>query len=238
MASIQRELSEETVERDAVEVAEPRLTIRGVIREVLATFSLERGILRTALDLTLRPHKVIRTYLAAPRRSGYTNVWSYFFLASGLMVFVEAIFPRPPFPTPIADLGELLIQYRAATLALSLPIAALATRLLFRRWLLNYAEHLVLAAFVTAQVQVFWLVLHPLGQAGLPPAVAAAGLTAVTFFPAVVVFLFDEAGGRWRALRALAVAVAYMIGQGLTTGVVMALFILFGWVTFAGLGTS
>lgn len=50
----------------------PRLTMQHVLQAVSETFSLDRGIFRTLLDLLIRPKTVIETYLFIDR-SRYTK---------------------------------------------------------------------------------------------------------------------------------------------------------------------
>ncbi len=212
-------------DRENREPVEPRVTLRGLIGEVLSAFNLERGVVRTVIDLTLRPQVVLRRYLQAPKRSGYMNVWSYFLLTTGAMLLIENLFPRP-FPSPIADISHLLVRYRAAMLALSLPISALATLVLFRRWKLSYAEHLVVAAFITAQVQCFWLLIHPLAVLGLVLPLTLAAMLVVTLYPALVVYLFDQPAGRLRMARSLFTALVYLGGQFIVAAIFMAFFLI------------
>ncbi len=208
-------------DQESRERLEPRVTLRGLIGDALGAFNLERGIFRTVIDLTVRPQVALRRYLQAPKRSGYMNVWSYFLLTTAAMLLIENLFPRT-FPAPIAAIAHVLIRHRAAMLALSLPISALATVVLFRRWSLTYAEHLVVAAFITAQVQCYWLLIHPLVVVGLIWPLRLAALLAVTLYPAAVVFLFDQPPGPTRVARSLLTALVYLGGQVVVGAMVMA----------------
>ena len=99
--------------------------------------------------------------------------------------------------------------------------------LLFRRWHLTYAEHLIIAAFITAQVQVFRLVIHPLAVLGLPVAARVAAVAVYSPYSSIqpsllsfwtnaaVVAAWREASWSpfstsWPQLAVLAVAMTFL----------------------------
>lgn len=68
---------------------EGRLTIRRLVRDFLVRkLGLEGGLLRTVVDLTIRPATMIRDYVNG-RRQRYTNPVAYLLLVAGLYVLLS-----------------------------------------------------------------------------------------------------------------------------------------------------
>lgn len=138
---------------------------------------LERGLLHTLLDLTLRPRGMLRGYLAGDRRSEYVNPVSFLLLAAGTSLLVGRLYLdgyRAWMGTQVAtstaawqstaDAGperaeafvrhyvQALYEVMQSTtftgLALVIPFG-LALRLAFRKAGVNLAESLALALYVT-----------------------------------------------------------------------------------------
>jgi hypothetical protein len=70
---------------------EGRLTIRRLVMDfIVRKLGLEGGLLRTVVELTARPHVMIREYVDG-RRQRYTNPVAYLLLVAGLYVLVSRL---------------------------------------------------------------------------------------------------------------------------------------------------
>jgi hypothetical protein len=132
-----------------------RHTVRGLIRGAFARlFNLERGLTHTMLRLTLEPGAVVRDFLGG-RTAVYVHPFAYLILAFALFALTNRFFP-------IVTGGDDRVFVAVATLFL-----AVASRLVFRRHDLNFAEHLILNAYVSGHAVVLVvpsLVLTHLGS--------------------------------------------------------------------------
>lgn len=164
------------------EEAEPqRLTIRYLFNEGFRKFlNLEKGWVRTARDMTLRPGKMVRRYINGDRKE-YTHPLSYLVL-NGLIAFLllklfnfQELMAQEPIEfgvelSPVqmkeqATMNEMMFQnLNLVYLALLVPFA-LYLRLFFRKSGLNLAEMLVFAIFTIAHTGLFGIVTMPLAKA-------------------------------------------------------------------------
>lgn len=208
-----------------------RLTLSLLVQGLAEQMSLERGLLRTVRDMTVRPGAVIRGYLSGERRR-WTSPFAYFFsgAAAALLAYslhreqvadvirrrVEATASgaHPVFSAEQAAVfRELLLEvvqqpaYRG--LVMCVPFA-LAIRFLFRREEINLAEALVLSLYALGHA----FLLHALVVA---PVLGAASDVGAYLWLGAVPYLLATCGavagtfGRPfrsvpRALAALAVA--------------------------------
>ncbi len=143
---------------------EGRLTIWRLVRDfIVRKLGLEGGLLRTAGELTVRPHTMIRQYVDG-RRQRYTNPVAYLLLAAALYVLLSGTWKsamEAGFRSELGEEGadmESLVQIQLwmdGHPALSTVILCLflvpALRLLFRRTTTT-AEATVFALYVSGQL--------------------------------------------------------------------------------------
>jgi len=155
-----------------------RLTKRSLAAELSAQFNLERGLLRTFVDLIVRPETMLHGYIDGSCRPRYSGIVAYFILAVAISVALanltgfedQFVMDLRSAPGTLEDAGisdQKLwafedIVYRNAYLIYYafLPICALVTFLIFRFWQFNFVEHLVVNAFLISQVTFLTLPLE------------------------------------------------------------------------------
>jgi len=223
-----------------------RFTVRTIVAHLVTdAFDLNRGLLFTAVALFRRPGEVVREYVSGATVR-YTNPVKYLVVCVALVVFatiqlgatgeVAGGFAEG-FGTEAAveaqRVTELLNRYMNVLMALAVPFMAAASRLLFRRARLNYAEHLIFNLYVYAQQSLLFLPFVPLWGLRLPAfklllllAYCLAMLVyyawaATSFFgertvPGVLRALATQAMGgiAYAAVAALAVAALVAAGGG------------------------
>lgn len=158
--------------RDATPVG--RLSLRGIVALVGKHLKLERGLLRTLADLSLRPGAMLRAYFSGERRHRYVNPVTYLVLSTAASLLAFELY-KPAFRVWVAGrigvetqrqmpegtaLGaasdfakayieamfEVMQRTTFTSLALVLPVALLLW-LLFRGPRLNLAEALAFALY-------------------------------------------------------------------------------------------
>jgi hypothetical protein len=205
---------------------EGRLTIRQLVMDfVVRKLGLEGGLLRTVVDLTVRPHAMIRNYVDG-RRQRYTNPVAYLLLVGGLYVLVSRTWAdslaagiRAQSADEGADvqaLTEPLVQVQLymdahpslATVLLCLFLVP-ALRLLFRRTTTT-AESSIFALYVSGHLLLMQIAIA-LGAMALSADVYRATTGPATMVPALLLLVL---AGRFYGTRlsshlkvALAVAI-------------------------------
>ncbi len=191
-----------------------RLTIRRLVMDfVVRKLGLEGGLLRTVVDLTLRPHVMIRGYVDG-RRQRYTNPVAYLLLVGGLYVLVSRTWAHALAAGLRAELGqaqdadvrsltESLVQVQiyvdahpSMTTVLLCLFLVPALRLLFRRTTTT-AQSSVFALYVSGHLLLMQIVIA-LGGLAL-----SADLYRTLNGPAttVPVLLFLVSAGRFYGTR-------------------------------------
>ncbi len=143
--------------------ATSRITTREILTDALfSVVKVNRGFLFTARELSLRPGKAIRLYLAG-QRVAYYAPHKYLFFIGAVTSFLTSRYHS--FSGEYTSIGALNGDAHAffnaffayadayATLIniITIPVFALFSFLLFRRSGYNYAEHLVLNTYITSQ---------------------------------------------------------------------------------------
>lgn len=157
-----------------------------VIRDLL---EWDKGFLKTFIDLSLRPQKVISFYIEGGRKK-YLNPVKYLiicfivlqilnlfgieisFIISGMSGFVRG-FESPSEQTLTPDIKEKLDQLsdiNSALMLLTIPFVSLITKLMYKLKHYNYTEHLVINIYLFIQMfMVTTLVLAPFRIPGSSP---------------------------------------------------------------------
>lgn len=157
-----------------------RLTVGYILRSFLeAITNLEQGFWYTFRRLMARPGQVVREYLAGKRRQYYHPVRYLIIMAtfSALVTLVSGIYDLQQ--SEIRGLQEKALgvepskrqaevqqwvqeeskKYLNLIVLLTLPFVSLASFRLFRKREYNYAEHLAINAFWTAQLSFIGLAM-------------------------------------------------------------------------------
>jgi hypothetical protein len=164
-------------------VREGRLTLRSVAGHMAEAFDVNRGLLFTALQLSRHPGTAIRAYVDG-QTVRFTNPVKYFlilatlttlaYVASGAAAQMEsemiagAAHGSPNEVRLNEALGEaatVVRTYMNLVMAASVPFAALATRVLFRRAGMNIAEHAVFNLYAYAHTSLLFIAAILLGTA-------------------------------------------------------------------------
>lgn len=153
---------------------EERFTVKQILREVLVNITnLERGLWFTIQRLFTAPHQVLSDYLAGKTRP-YFNPFRFALLMAGLSALVALSFGFFDAQNETMNkmmYGEMDEEQRAQQQQimdfmkkmthiiplLLIPFISLASRRVFRRPALNYAEHLIINTFLFAQLSVIGL---------------------------------------------------------------------------------
>lgn len=155
-----------------------RLSGREIARSITAdVFNLDLPLLRTFVDLTIRPGDACREFVDGHRRK-YTNPVKYCVLAAAIYALVLVVFnvdlalkvslqgseSAQELGAVIQARGNEFLQTQMNWLVLAaVPGFALVMRVVFRKSELNYVENLVLMLYVIAQTTLLSAVLAPFG---------------------------------------------------------------------------
>ena len=149
-----------------------RLTRSSLTDELRSQFNLEKGLLKTAVDLTVRPATMLLSYLDGTERSKYVGVVAYFLLSISVTLGLDAALGVDDEfveyqksesggleGTNITDeeywaFEETINRHTHYVIYLYVPIAALVTWGFFRFWGLSYLENFVINAFVIAHLEI------------------------------------------------------------------------------------
>ena len=122
------------------------LLMRGALTRLL---NVDGGFLHTAWRLTVAPAVVLREYLSG-RTAPYTHPVAYLFITFAAFTLLAPLFG--------GSFGGSNSGNRVMT-ALLVPLVALASRLFFQRMRHSYAEHLIIALYLFAQIALFFTLL-------------------------------------------------------------------------------
>jgi hypothetical protein len=135
---------------------QPRLTMREISRDIVhAITHADHSIFALVRALVTRPGHVAREYISGQRKRHF-GPWAFLLitvsLASAIILMTEVQWFKPYSQHPAAD---LLHRHINLVILLQMPLVAAFCALLFRREHLNYAEHLVLAAYACGFRQLY-----------------------------------------------------------------------------------
>lgn len=147
----------------------PRITLQFLWQEVLSTLSWDKGLFFTIRELLIRPGEAIGDYLAGERNRNSNPIRFLVFttaIASFITIkldlfqslFVDNInLLNGEKQQLVQDVTLFVYHYYNIITFLSVPILAGLTYLFFRRREYNYAEHLTLSAFLSAEYMVLYI---------------------------------------------------------------------------------
>ena len=164
-----------------------RITMGHIGHDMLHAFThTDKGFFYLMLQLFVRPGIVAREYIVEGKRKRYFTPFQYILIIGAIAAFVAV--NSHFIETTVQSIGGDTI-YSAKKLAfiqkitsyqsryynflilIQLPFYALATFLVFRKHRFNYAEHLTLQTFITAQTTILamlvMLIIFLMGKTGL-----------------------------------------------------------------------
>ena len=236
-----------------------RISFKHLINEILKILNLKRGLLRTCLDLLLRPRKVAQTYLYTDRKL-YTSpiqfsvIWVGFWTVLLNFVFkgmegerpsaIEASFLKGASrenmnPEELKRLQELTaglmdnyLTYQNLLNWALIPIAALITYFFYRKVKWYYAEHLVLNAYVTGIVSLVGILTLPIEFIAQGVGIQVGGFLALLYMAWSYMDVFQERSFKGFLKGLVAVVFYYILSFVAMSGV----FALYGFIVMKGGG--
>jgi hypothetical protein len=136
-----------------------RFTLHEWLHEIPhSIFHVDSGFFHTLINLYRRPGSMIRQYLEGKRKD-YFSPFLYMLIWSGVYIVVSHLFADAAHDSSAAEIKNLISAaaylqenyYKLIIVGMVLP-TALATFLVFYRSGYNFAEHLVVNAFLMGQL--------------------------------------------------------------------------------------
>ena len=165
-----------------------RLTMTDMPHDILhSIWHVDKGILYTLKTMVRRPGPTIRAYLAGKRVDHFRPL-SLLFMITGLYALLSSVLhiqmlpPRDPaMPEAVWKMQQastgFFMKYMSWCYVAMVPVWGLFARWFLRRGGYNYAECLIIAAFVTAIMNFFALLYLPVTYAyGGTPQIGTASM--------------------------------------------------------------
>jgi hypothetical protein len=207
--------------------AVPRLTLHEIGYETLhALFHVDRSVLSLIRALALRPGRVALEYVSG-RRKRYYGPFAFLIVSVAITAAAISITEFPAVTSDAPSAVARFLQHHVNLLFFSqVPLIAAALRLLSPRGPFNYAEYLVLAAYVAGMRILLFAVVNVGGWYLFKPSVPLARDIYFALMPVMPLYLGFACtqflpGPKW--LAALKGAAAWAIGYALSQGVVLAI---------------
>jgi hypothetical protein len=149
-----------------------RLTLAHMLHEIPhSIWHVDKGILYSLWNMLIRPGATIRSYLAGQRKYHFPPL-SLLLLVTGIYAFISSVLHIDMLPPRDPALPEAVWQAQKTGVAFLskyiswiyvglVPLIAAVARLFLRRGGYNYAECLVMAAFITAVCNALTLLSLP-----------------------------------------------------------------------------
>ena len=145
-----------------------KITMGHIGHELVHTFThADKGFFHLLVQLFVRPGIVGREYILEGKRKKYFMPFQYIFIIGTIATFIAvnshffsntlSVIDQMNGPTSakqlkfITSFGGLMNKYYNLLILFQLPFFAFASYLIFRKYKLNYAEHLTFQTFISAQ---------------------------------------------------------------------------------------
>ncbi len=135
-----------------------RFSMREIGRILIKDINMEHGLFLLIFGLIIHPGKLIKSYLEGHRISVYSPL-KYLLLTSTILAFVNVAFKSlTPFSVAMGNASESqnvniwMSSYMPLLIIISQPLYAMTTKMLFREFQYNFAEHIILNMFIYGQV--------------------------------------------------------------------------------------
>ena len=142
----------------------PRITSREIVFNIVHSFTDTRGLSHLIINLTHRPGLVARDYVTG-KRSTYFPPFSFLILVVGVTSLLLGESHVISHQTNMEGvnkasfIGNFMDAHANLIIFLNVPILAFFNHLLFRKSGFNYAEHLVMTAFISGMKSIFFSLL-------------------------------------------------------------------------------
>jgi hypothetical protein len=200
--------------------ATPRLTLHAIGHETLhALLHVDRSVLSLIRALALRPGRVALDYVSG-RRKKYYGPFPFLIVTVAIASAAIVVTGFPVMTTDSPDVVFLFLQHHVNLLFfISVPSIAAACRLLTPRGPFNYAEYLVLAAYVMGMRTLFFCVVNVGGWYVLRPSASVAKEAYLALWPLAPLYLGFACtqflpGSKW--LAAAKGVAAWLMAYGVT----------------------
>ncbi len=138
------------------EVFHRRFTVKKLLREWASAFyNYSGGILFTIKSLAFTPGEAIRNYVEG-KTVPYWNPFNYFVITFSVYILLSIKFGAL---SSESDYEKFTNDYAGYLIIFTVPFVSLASYVLFRKSGYNFAENLVLNVFITAQTNVYNILL-------------------------------------------------------------------------------
>ena len=186
-----------------------RITMQTISEYILTIFNLERGLLYTMQQLTIRPGQAIKEFLFTEKRDKHIKPFSFLILMATISTFITLKLmsqdinitgmslsisenDSPLIQDLAANFNILLSKYFNLVQMLKIPFLTLGTYWLFKKNKFNFAEHLVINSFIFSYIS-FYIIF--IGLSFLLFSKQVGGIvTILTFIYPIYVYikLFEE----------------------------------------------
>lgn len=137
-----------------------QITFSSILKDAVATLTnMDKGFLFNVKSLTLNPRKVVTDYLLGKRKSIFNPV-SFLIIAITVFVILDSLLmgggkhlkTDSEFRTLGLETGQFLKSYFRYFWILATVWLGISTKLVFGKY--NYAEHMVISAFIVGQATI------------------------------------------------------------------------------------
>jgi len=158
------------------ETSPKRITMQTIWEYFLAIFNLERGLLYTMQQLTLRPGQAISEFLFTEKRNKHIKPVSFLILTATVSTFITLKLMAQDINITGFDIGVrendslnikelignfnyLIGNYFNLFQMLKIPFFSVCTYWFFKKNKFNFAEHLVLNSYIYGYISIFVILL-------------------------------------------------------------------------------
>jgi hypothetical protein len=202
------------------------LTLHEIGHETLhALWHVDRSVLSLILALSVGPGRVASEYVSG-RRKRYYGPFAFLLVTVAVAAAAIALTDFPAVTSDVPNAVASFLQHHVNLIfLLEVPLLATACRALSPRGPFNYAEYLVLAAYVMGMRILFFVVVNVGGWYLLKPSAPVAREVYLGLLPVAPLYLGFALtqflpGGKW--LSALKGVVAWLISYALTQALLFA----------------
>jgi len=221
-----------------------RISMGSIWESIFAAFSLDRGLIYTFKALAIFPARAIKTYLLEDRTK-LMKPLRFLLLLVGLTTFVllqllpylpktgnASILPLEQISPQFKDIGQwlddFLFRYFNVFQLFKVPFLSLAALWLFRKARFNYAEHLVINAYIFSFQSLVTTLFFPLMIFSNEVFLVPLTIFVFGYMTFVFVKIYDETP-LWGILKSLTCYFIANTFHVLFMVLVFFIFFLLGW---------
>ena len=200
-----------------------RLNLKQLIRDIWVAFSnTDEGVLLLIKELVYRPGKVARAYVDG-RRKHYFNPFSYLAIMLAIALFFILRFEHfgidyTQMNAEDLELMQFAFQYFNLFILFMCPVYAFVIWIFFLGNQTNYAENLVLSAYLSGQNMLYYIVaiiLFILFPSNMNVLGLIVGLLSTIWYITAILQFYSKRSF-WNVLKTiLVIIIAQIISQGM-----------------------